>query len=787
MNRLLTITSLFLFLFCLNSKAQQKYTISGYITDASSGETLIGANIFNTELKTGGTTNLYGFYSITLEEGTYNFVYSYIGYETQQFQIELNEDLTHSVSLSESGVMRDEIVIKGEREDKNIEGTEMGTVELSVDKIKKIPALLGEVDVLRTIQLLPGVMSAGEGNSGFYVRGGGPDQNLILLDEAIVYNPGHLFGFFSVFNSDAVKSATLTKGGMPARYGGRLSSVLDVSMKDGNTKDYHATGGIGLISSRLTLEGPLVKDKSAFMIAARRTYIDVLLQPLFNTERFEDFKGNGYYFYDLNTKLNYTFSEKDRIFLSGYFGRDVFNYRSTDGFEVYMPWGNATATLRWNHLFNNKLFMNATAIYNDYDFSVRVNSEINSFESTLFSGIRDYNLKWDFDYFPSVLHEIKFGVNLAHHTYTPYSVNAAIGDTEINSDPDNKKYALETAIYIQDEWSITDRIKVNVGLRASSFHHVGPYKDIRFGFNGLPEDTVRYDAFQFIADYYGIEPRISSRIRLNNDASVKLGFTYNNQYNHLVSSATSQLPTDLWVPSTARVKPQRGMQFSAGYFKNFADNVYEFSVEGYYKRLQNQIEFRESYAPELGIDIENDFVFGKGESYGLELFLKKRTGRFNGWAGYTLSRTTRTFPDINEGETFPARYDRTHDLSVVAIFELNEKWDFSGTYVYGTGQATTLPNSFFVIDGWIYTEYMDRNSFRMAPYHRMDFAATWHLKKRNKLEHDIVFSVYNVYNRQNPFFYYVDLEGDLNQGLNSRLIQVSLFPVLPSVTWNFKY
>jgi len=775
-----------LFLCSFQAFSQNTFTLSGYIKDASNGETLIGANVYDESKSYGASSNLYGFYSLTLPEGKHKIYYSYIGYNSQQFEIDLDADLTFDVELSE-GITAKEVVITGEKKDVNVESTDMGKVELSVEKIKKIPALLGEVDVLRTIQLLPGVMSSGEGNSGFYVRGGGPDQNLILLDEAIVYNPGHLFGFFSVFNSDAIKNTTLIKGGMPAKYGGRLSSVLDVAMKDGNNKKFSTEGGIGLISSRLTLQGPLQKNKSSFMVAARRTYIDVLLRPLFNTKRFEQFKGNGYYFYDLNTKVNFILNDKNRLYLSGYFGRDVFDYRSTDGYSVHMPWGNATATVRWNHLFNSKLFLNTSVIFNDYDFSVSVDSEINEFASTLFSGVRDYNLKLDFDYYPNVLHEIKFGINAAHHTYIPYSANAQIGETEISSDPDNKKYAIENAIYVQDDFSLNDAIKINVGLRATSFHHIGPYKQINLGFNNLPVDTVLYDAFEFITNYYGIEPRLSTRVRINSKSSLKFGITYNNQYNHLVSNSTSQLPTDLWVPSTEKVKPQKGLQVSSGYFRNFFDDEYEFSAEVYYKALNNQIEFSESYAPELGVEIENDFVFGKGRSYGLELFLKKRNGRFNGWIGYTLSRTEKEFPDINEGKAFSAKYDRTHDLSIVGIFDLNDKWKFASTFVYGTGNTTTLPNSFYLINGWIYTEYMDRNSFRMAPYHRLDFSATYIIKDSEKFYNDLVLSVYNAYSRKNPFFYYVDIDGNLDEGIQSNLKQVSLFPILPSVTWNFKF
>ncbi len=768
--------------------AQQNFTLSGYVLDAASGETLIGANIVTENKSIGATTNEYGYYSLSLPEKKYMITCSYIGYDNQQFEINLNKDLKNDVELLPAGVVGEEVIVTGERKDVNIESTEMGKVELTVESIKKLPALLGEVDPLRTLQLLPGVTSSGEGNTGFYVRGGGPDQNLVLLDEAIVYNPGHLFGFFSVFNSDALKNVALTKGGIPAKYGGRLSSVLDVSMKEGNQKKYQVDGGIGLISSRLTLQGPIVKNKSSFMLAGRRTYIDILAQPFLNSKKYEQYKGNGYFFYDVNAKFNYRFSDKDRLFVSGYFGRDVFDYASNDGLTINMPWGNTTASIRWNHLFNNKLFMNLTAVYNDYDFSVSANQTAATFTSTLFSGITDYNLKLDFDYFPNVLHNIKFGAQSTHHTYFPYTANAQVGDTEFNSEEGLEKHALENAVYIQDDWSVSDAIKINVGLRASSFHHIGPYKQIVFSQFNSKADTINYNFGDFITNYYGLEPRLSSRIKIDKTASLKFGFTYGNQYNHLVSSSTSQLPTDLWVPSTALVKPQKGLQVSGGYFKNFLDNNYEFSVEAYYKKLNNQIEFGASSLPELGLDIETLFVFGTGQSYGLELFLKKRFGKLSGWVGYTLSRTTRSFNDLKEGDPFLAKYDRTHDLSVVGSYAIHQRWNLSSSFIYGTGQNTTLPERYYIIGGSVYFQYGEINSYRMAPFHRSDFSATYTIKDSPKFYHDLVFSVYNVYNRKNPFFYYVDIEGDaVEESVEAKLIQVSLFPVLPSITWNFKF
>ncbi|OWY19310.1 TonB-dependent receptor [Sphingobacteriales bacterium UPWRP_1] len=772
-------------------KAQQNYTLSGYVRDIGSGETLLGASVYNADNKNQGTaTNLYGFYSLTLPAGNYTIEVSFLGFDSQQVAVALNQNKMLNFDLRESAVIINEaITVTATRQDKNVNSTDMGRMDLSVEKIKSLPALGGEVDLIRAIQLMPGVKGSGDVSSGLYVRGGGPDQNLVLLDEAVVYNIGHLFGFFSVFNSDAIKSNTLYKGSMPAMYGGRLSSVLDVSMKDGNNKKYEVAGGIGNISSRLTIEGPIQKDKSSFIIAGRRTYADVLARPFLKGT---DFEGNGYYFYDLNLKANYRFSDKDRIFLSGYFGRDVFNFKSTDGFSLKMPWGNSTATLRWNHLFSSKLFMNTTAVYNAYNFGA--DSRFNDFSSKFYSGVRDWNAKVDFDYFPAANHDIKFGANYTYHTFTPYTLEAVVGDTQINTDELNKQNAHEAALYIQDDFTISDKLKVHIGLRGSLFQQVGPYKTAVFNNDGIPADSVFYENGEPIVTYGGIEPRINLRYTLSPSKSLKGGVAVANQYIHLVSNSTALLPTDLWVPSTKMVKPQRGIQYSLGYFQNFKENTYEASVEVYYKSLKNQIEFSEDYYPELNALLENSFVFGQGRAYGVEFFLQKQRGKFTGWIGYTFSRTERSFPDINLGRTFPARYDRTHDLSVVAIYDVSQRWNLGATFVYNTGQAITLPNSFFMMEGWIYTEFdMPRNSYRMKPYHRLDFSATYRLNKKSdaKFKSDLNFSVYNVYSRLNPFFLYAVPE--VSEGsagtagsIDIKLKQVSLFPIIPSITWNFK-
>lgn len=766
--------------------AQEKYTISGYIKDKESGESLISATVMDAQSGKGTTTNLYGFYSLSLSAGEHTLTFSYIGFEDQVQTIQLTEDKRINIELGFSSVVTDQVVITGEKLDKNVESADVGKVELTTEQAKVLPALMGEVDVMKTLQLLPGIQSAGEGNSGFYVRGGGPDQNLILLDDAVVYNSGHLFGFFSVFNSDAVKNTTLIKGGMPANYGGRLSSVVDVQMNEGNMKSYHVAGGIGFIASRLTIEGPIVKDKASFVISGRRTYIDLITKPIFKNMQDGRFAGNSYYFYDVNVKMNYRFSDKDRIFLSGYFGRDVFTFSDPDGsFQIDIPWGNATATLRWNHLFNDKLFMNTTAIFQDYEFGVESNFQGVQFQ--LYSGVRDYSMKMDFDYFPHTNHKVKFGAIYTYHQFTPYTANGQTEDQSFGTDTD-KKLAHEAAIYILDEWDIHERFKINFGLRGSMFSNVGPYEKKIMNQAGAVIDTIQYGWNENIATYGMLEPRLNMRFKVDEFSSIKAGFSMNRQYMHMVSSSSSTLPTDLWVPSTDKVKPQLGLQYSIGYFRNFMKNMFETSVELYYKDLRNQIEFGQSYVQELNSDIEDGYVFGKGWSYGAEFFVKKALGDFNGWVGYTLSYTQRKFDDINGGKVFAAKYDRRHDLSVVLIYNLKDRWKFATTFVYGTGQSTTLPIGRYFIEGQIVNQYGERNSYRMEPYHRLDVSITYVFKTKKKFYSDLAFSVYNVYNRQNPYFIYYDVDGNTaNNDLTVSAKQASLFPVLPSITWNFKY
>ncbi len=768
----------------LNSFTQDRYTISGYVQEEKTGENLIGVSIYDKNSKKGTTSNQYGFYSITLDEGTYKIVYSFIGLNTITKDINLDKNIRLNISLSEKSILADEVVISSERQDKNIESSDMGQAKLKVENIKQLPVILGEVDVIKSAQLLPGIQSGGEGNSGLYVRGGGPDQNLILLDEAVVYNAAHLFGFFSVFNADAIKDINIIKGGMPAEYGGRLSSVLDISMKDGNNKEYEADGGIGLLSSRLTLQGPIQKNKSSFIISGRRTYVDVLSKPFMKEDN--AFNGSGYYFYDLTTKVNYRLSDKDRLFLSGYFGRDVFSFMNSDnGIGIQIPWGNATTSLRWNHLFNDRLFLNTSIIFSDYRFEFNINQS--DFELKIFSGINDWNTKIDFLYQPNQRHTIKFGSNYTYHEFTPGNASGKSGDVVFEPDEIFKQYSNEGAIYLSDDFELNDNLKIHAGLRYSSFQHSG-YISFR--------DYLKNEIELNNDNYRNIEPRLSFRYKLNSVSSLKGAYTQNYQYIHLASTASVSLPTDLWVPSSAGIEPKFADQYAIGYFKNLKDNLYETSIEAYYKEMTNLIEYKEGVLPEDNTNSSSDdaFVFGSGDSYGIELLIRKNKGKTTGWIGYTLSKTTRYFDEINNGNAYPAKYDRRHDLSITATHKISEKWTLSGVFVYATGNAITLPTERYVIGGNVFTEYTSRNGFRIDPYHRLDIGATYTPKKNKRFQSSWNFSIYNIYSRKNPYFIYFDLEAPENQdgsiqegNLTPKAYEVSIFPILPSVTWNFNF
>ena len=799
-----------IFLISSLSFSQEMITISGNIKDADTGETLIGASIYVPKLQLGTSSNNYGWFSITVPAGQYPVKISYIGYISENIVI-TNERSSFeglSIKLKPTSTSLKEVKLKDKRKDISVRSTDVGKIELEMSSIEQLPVLAGEKDILKSIQLLPGIQSGGEGSAGFFVRGGSADQNLILLDEAVVYNASHLFGFFSVFNSDAIKNIELSKGSMPANYGGRLSSVLDISMKDGNNQKYSIEGGIGLIASRITLQGPIKKDTSSFIISARRTYIDVLTRGYIDTT---SFAGSGYHFYDLTTKANYKISEKDHIFLSGYFGRDVFTFNSQDwGFQVRIPWGNATASLRWARTLNERLFVNNSIIFTDYKFELNGKQELEdtpTAENTLFSGIRDWNIKTDFTYIPkyylqsnSENHTIKFGTNYVYHKFNPTSFYGSYDEFELEQVIYH--YAHEYAAYFNDEWAINDKIQVNCGLRYSGFTQVGPFdrhiQDDSGQIGQVATDSIiHYDRGEVVQNYGGLEPRFSMRYWLDNRkfdrSSLKFAFVQNYQYLHLTSQATSSLPTDVWLPSSDIVKPQFGRQICLGYYENFNNDTWTRSVEFYYKKMKNLVEYNEDYTPGIAIgigNVDNNLTFGDGESYGAELFIKRDAEeRLNGSLSYTLSKTTRNFDELNNGNSFYAKYDRTHDLSFLLNYKITDRLILSTVFEYKTGNSLTIPKSVYIINGELLTEWGDRNSYRMAPYHRMDVSLTFKNKATKKYQSDWVLSIYNLYNRQNPYFIYFETEGRLggDEPVKITAQQVSLFPIIPSISWNFKF
>jgi hypothetical protein len=766
---------LFIFLLCLSLSvsAQNTYTISGTIKDAKTGETIISAAIRLKQLSgTGASTNEYGFYSLTLPEGTYTLSVNYLGYRKQSVDITLNKNIHMDIQLEPADSGIGEVVVSSERNDRNVTGTEMSTIKLDVKEINKAPVLFGEKDILKTIQLLPGVATVGDGNAGFYVRGGGADQNLILLDEAPVYNASHLLGFFSIFNSDAIKDLTLIKGGMPAEYGGRLSSVLDVKMNDGNSKKFGVSGGIGLIASRLTIEGPIVKDKGSFIISGRRTYADLFLK--LSTD--SNLKKSVLYFYDLNFKANYEVTSRDHVYLSAYLGVDNFGYSNILGFN----WGNTTATARWNHLFSDKLFLNSTFLYSKYDYNIVLGTGAS--QVNISSSIQDWSLKEDFKYYINPKNTLKFGFTSIYHTFLPGSITTG-GTGSVNNLTLQHEFALENAVYVSDDIEFSSRLKMNAGVRYSMFSQLGPGDINTYNADGSIATTHHYNNNEVVKTYTAPEPRISANYILNEVSSIKASYAHTVQYLHLLSNSTTGSPTDLWVPSTINVKPEEANQYALGYFRNFFDNVVEASVEVYYKDFTNQIDYKNNADITFNPNVESQLVFGTGKAYGIEFYIKKKVGKLTGWISYTLARSDRSFPDI-QSAPFPARQDRTHDLSIIAMYDLNKKWSFAATFVYYTGNAATFPSGIYTVDNRLVPYYTERNGYRMPDYHRLDLSATLQGKKTAKFESNWNFSVYNAYDHWNP--YIIQFQKDPATGQNQAL-QISLFGIIPSVTFNFKF
>ncbi|GAA4004286.1 TonB-dependent receptor [Hymenobacter fastidiosus] len=772
--------------------AQQKFTISGYVRDQATGESLIGVAVVNPGGGQGTSTNTYGFYSLTLPAAadSVRLLVSYLGYEKARLTVPAGRSVNHTFQLQTSSSELAGVEVVGSKEEKIAQTTRMGTINIPISQIKLLPALLGETDVLKVLQLLPGVQSGGEGQSGLYVRGGSPDQNLVLLDGTPVYNAAHLFGFFSVFNADAINNVELIKGGFPARYGGRLSSVLDISMKEGNMKEFHGEGAVGIVAAKLTLEGPIKKDTASFIFSARRTYLDVLAQPLIKAAAAADGVEAtiGYFFHDLNGKLNWKLGRRDRLYLSTYAGYDKFYARTKDTYNEgdytrlnsALGWGNLTSALRWNHVVNDQLFMNTNFTYSKYQFNVGITEEdrrtengqakTTKYDLRYLSNIRDLSLKTDFDYVPNPDHYIRFGGQYILHSFRPGALQA-----KDSSDPANalssgqQKLGSEAGLYAEDDYRLTDRLKVNGGVRLNGF---------------LVDNTL----------YPSLEPRLAARYLLTADWALKAAYARTTQYIHLLTNSGIGLPTDLWVPATARIKPQRAQQLSIGAARTvrFRDADYELSFESYYKPMQNLIEYREgtSFLGTTDSNWEDKVTSGQGWAYGAELFLQKKTGRTTGWIGYTLAWSKRRFTELNQGRIYPYKYDRRHDMSLVVIHTFSPTLTLSGTWVYGTGNATTLAEGRFNLGpAGTYEDFGSRNGYRMRAYHRLDLDLS-HTKKKKWGEVVNSFSLYNAYSRRNPYYIYFqqgyeDQNGNVEEESSFR--QMSLFPIIPSFSKSFKF
>ncbi|NEM97046.1 TonB-dependent receptor [Pontibacter burrus] len=746
----------------------QRYTVSGIVRSATDSQPLIGATVAVPELKTGASTDTRGFYTLSLPAGSYQLQVTYIGYQPYSQTITVNSSAqTIAIALQPTENKLQEVIVETNSLEQKLNDNRMSVEQLSSREAKLLPALFGEVDLIKTLQLKPGVQSGGEGSSGLYVRGGGPDQNLVLLDDAVIYNPSHLFGFFSVFNPDAIRNVELYKGGFPAQFGGRLSSVLDVRMNRGNNEKIGVNGGIGLISSRLTIDGPIKKDKATFLISGRRTYVDTFTRLInkVNKDKKDYSPIPDYYFYDFNARLDYKPTPYDEISLSGYFGRDFFTFNDA-GFSFSFNWGNTMGALNWRHTFNPRLFVNTSLSATGYEYNI--NNKIDVFSFNLRSDVQDVTLKTDFEWRPAEKHTIKFGAAGIKHGFTVGRLNFDSDDDLQNFSAGNTYQATEFGAYLSDDFQLNAQLSLNYGLRFSGFNSQGK-------------------------TYTALEPRAAARYSLSTNTSLKASYASMMQYIHLVANSGASLPTDIWFPSTPRVKPQRSQQLALGVSHLFGDGKYLITNELYYKWMHRQIDFRDGANVFVNDSLENEFLFGKGESYGNEIYLEKIKGRTTGWLGYTLSWTYRQFDEINDGRRFPTRYDRRHDISLVLLHKLNKRLHLTGAFVYGTGNAFSLPVARFPLqdvqgkEPGIVPIYSDRNSFRLQASHRLDLGAVWKLKPKRG-EADLTFSAYNAYNRRNPYFvYFEQMRDDEDQTIGFRAKQVSLFPVIPSVTYNFKF
>ncbi len=765
--------TILLALMVVTLQAQDKATLSGYVKDAASGEELIGATVVVKGTSLGASTNIYGFYSITLDKGNYEFEVNYLGYQPETISVDLQENVVMDLELSTGAKDIDIVEVTAEEEDGSIlEEAGVGTVKINVKKLETLPVFFGEKDILKSIQLLPGISAASEGSTGLTVRGGKPDQNLILLDEATVYNPSHFLGFFSVFNSDALKDLTVYKGGIPAQYGGRASSVLDIYMKNGNKKKFGLSGGLGLISSRLTFEGPIVKDKGSFILSGRATYLDLLLR-VGDPERFGDL---GLGFWDLNLKANYSFGTKDRLFISGYAGRDNFGFGSFG-----LNYGNYTVTARWNHTFTEKLFTNTSFFFSDYYYGYNIGRAGQDF--TIEAGIRDFALKQDYSFYANPKSTFRFGFNVTLHRFQPSQLRSS--NDRIRSLIAAPQNGLESGVYLGHEWRISDKLKAVYGLRLSMFNQIGPEDVFAFDEDNNITDTTSYGALEHIQSYFGIEPRLALTYELNNTTSFEFGYHRIHQYLHLLSNSNAGFPNDIWVPSTQNIRPEIADQVSLGVKQSLFKDKLSISLEGYYKYLQNQVDYENGADILLNPKIESQILNGLGWSYGAELLVQTQLGNFNGWISYTLSRTQYKFDEINRGNPYPARQDRTHDIAIVGTYELKKRWVFSASWIYQTGNAVTFPSGKYEVNGQAVSYFTERNGYRFPASHRLDLAVTFRNKPSRKFQSSFTVGVYNAYNRFNPYF--IDFRPSEDDPNRTEAVQISLFGIVPTVTWNFSF
>lgn len=750
----------------------QRYTVSGTVRLQSTGETVIGATIEEQSNKLFAVSNTYGFYSISVPGGDVTLIVTFTGMKPDTLSFHLSGNTTQDFFLKSVPQTLDEVVIKLPAEGRTVASTQMGVERMSAREMKLIPQLFGERDPLKAIQLLPGIKPASEGSSGVYVRGGAADQNLILLDEAVVYNASHLLGFFSTFNADVIKDVTVYKGGMPAQYGGRLSSVIDVRMNDGNNQRFSMSGGLGLISSKLNIEGPIQKDVSSFLISGRTTYVDPFLKLSGDTT----INRNRIGFYDLNTKLNYSLGKKDQLFLSGYFGSD----HLASGDEIGLRWGNGTGTLRWNHIYNNRIFSNTSLIYSNFDYSIDIN--LGSDNLNIYSRIRDGHLKQEWQW-NNATHNMRTGFDVIYHTINPGDITTS-ESSNFNDTKFEKRYSLENAIFFSDDWKISKNFSLNYGLRAESFSVLGKGTFYQIDHGGQILDSIFVNRGDALKTYYNLEPRVSTRIMLSPVSSLKAAYVRNTQNLHLLSNSTTARPTDRWVSSTNNIKPEIADQVSMGYYRNF-NTAFEFTTEAYFKWLDNQIDYRDGAEIDRQKVLETQLLYGTGRTYGIEFFFKKKTGKLTGWISYTLSKSEKKINGINNSQWYNARQDRTHDIAIVTSLQLKKNWSLSATWVFYTGDAVSFPESKYTVNNQIYYYYSKRNGYRMPNYHRLDLGATKTFKPKGRFTSELSIGLYNAYGRENA--YTISFRSSETNPFVTEAVQTALFKFVPSISYNFKF